>query len=246
MTLSTAPRLLLVSLRDPDDPMAEHERQCVARVCDVPEDHIHIHEGLSHPLEGSDLWGIDAVFFGGSGAYSILDPHPWRAQAIDALKRVIDARLPSWASCFGFQGLALALGGEVVHDPSRTEMGGVELALTDHGLRDPLTSLLPPSFWVQQGHQDHVDDLPEGCVPLARGGVGCEQLTRVAGAPFYASQFHPELDVAAIVYRFRFYAHHYAQGDPEGFHRKLEALQACPDTPELSDLLRTLVRTPRG
>ncbi len=244
--MNASPRLLLVSLRDTHDPMAQHERACVAAVCDVPEAHIAVHQGLSDPLTADDLTGIDAVFFGGSGAYSILDPHPWKPGAMDALKRVIDARLPTWASCFGFQGLALAMGGEVVHDPSRTEMGGVELARTEAGRADPFVGLLPDRFWVQQGHQDHVDDLPQGCQRLAVGGVGCEQLTKVDGAPFYASQFHPELDVAAIVYRFTFYADHYSQGDPDGFAAKLDALRACPDTPEIRTMLRTLVRAPRG
>lgn len=240
------PKLLLVSLRDPHDPMAEHERSCVGAVCRVDPAEIVVHTALTDPLHASDLHGVDAVFFGGSGAYSILDPHPWRQDAIDALKRVIDERIPSWASCFGFQGLALALHADVVHDPSRAEMGGVQLQLTDLGAADPLVGMLPRDFWVQSGHQDHVDRLPEGCLQLATGGVGCEQLTKVDGAPFYASQFHPELDVEAIVYRFEFYADHYSHGDPEGFARKLAALQSSPDTPEMVKVLQTLVRQGRS
>lgn len=226
--------------------MAEHERSCVGAVCRLDPAEILVHTALTEPLHADDLLGVDAVFFGGSGAYSILDPHPWRQGAIDALKRVIDARLPAWASCFGFQGLAMALDAEVVHDPARAEMGGVQLQLTAEGSADPLVGMLPRDFWVQTGHQDHVEVLPEGCLRLATGGVGVEQLTRVDGAPFYASQFHPELDVEAIVYRFEFYADHYAQGDPEGFARRLAALQNTPDTPEMVQVLQTLVRQGRG
>lgn len=242
----TDPRLLLVSLRDPHDPMAEHERACVARVCRVSEARIALLPILSGPMHASDLMGTDAVFLGGSGAYSVLDPHPWRQDALDAVSRVIDSRLPAWASCFGFQGVAMALGAEVVHDPSRAEMGGITLALTDAGRSDDLTRLLPEQFWVQTGHQDHVDTLPDGLVRLAAGGNGAEQLARVDGAPFYASQFHPELDVAAIIHRFRFYASHYDGGDPAAFHARLEALQASPDTPEIVDLLSSLVRAGPG
>lgn len=236
----TPPRALLVSLREPTDAMAHHERGCFAEAAGLPVGHIVVHPMIDGPLTQSHLHNIDAVFFGGSGAFSVLDDVPWIHAGRDALRRVVDARRPAWASCFGFQGLALALGGEVVRDDARQELGSTWLHLTDAGRADPLTGALPASFWGQEGHHDHVTRLPEGVLRLATGEVSPEQAFRVDGAPFWASQFHPELTVARTVDRFIYYRTHYFQGDPAAADALQAQLEAGEDTPGVRDLLRRL------
>ena len=234
------PRALLVSLRDPHDPMAEHERRCFAASAQVPPEQVDLHRMVEGPLPVDRLGRYDAVFFGGSGAYSVLDDVPWIKAGMTALQQVVEARVPAWASCFGFQGLALALGGTVENDDARQELGATLLHLTDAGRADPLMSALPASFWAQEGHHDHVTALPPGVVRLATGDVSLEQAFKVDGAPFWASQFHPELDRHSTIDRFLHYLDHYHDGSDADV--TLAKLRAGEDTPEVAGLLARLLR----
>jgi GMP synthase (glutamine-hydrolysing) len=185
----------------------------------------------------------DAIFFGGSGAYSVLDEVSWIREALSVLQEVVELRVPAWASCFGFQGLSLALGGQVVYDEARTEMGSTLLALTEEGAADPVLSVLPQRFWAQEGHHDRVLEVPRGVTMLATGELVPEQAFKVDGAPFYASQFHPELTVEHTLARFRHYRDEYIgdRGD-----EILEQLEAGEDTPQMGQVLRRLVRLGRS
>ncbi|MEZ4241411.1 MAG: type 1 glutamine amidotransferase [Myxococcota bacterium] len=235
------PRALLVSLRDPHDPMAAHERRCFALRADLPEAAVDVHPMTEGRPDPGRVRTYDAVFFGGSGAYSVLDDVPWIRAGLDTVLEVLDLRRPAWASCFGFQGLSLALGGEVVRDDARQELGAVALALTPAGEADPLVSVLPRAFWGQEGHHDHVDRLPDGVTLLATGQQIPNQAFRVDGAPFYASQFHPELTSASTIERFVHYQSLY-QAPGSDAEVILATLRAGEDTPEMAQLLARLVR----
>lgn len=235
------PRALLVSLRDPNDPMSAHEQRCFALRSRLPVDAVEVHPMAHGRPDRGRIRGYDAVFFGGSGAYSVLDDVAWIRDGLATLLDVVDARVPAWASCFGFQGLALALGGEVVRDDARQELGAFEHELTEAGAADEVTAVLPRRFWAQEGHHDHVDRLPPGVTPLAVGlGASPNQAFKVDGAPFYASQFHPELTAETTIERFVHYVALYnAPGsDPDGV---IATLRAGRDTPEMGELLGRLV-----
>jgi GMP synthase (glutamine-hydrolysing) len=182
---------------------------------------------------------VDALLFGGSGAYSVLDDVVWIRQAQDLLVDVVELGVPAWASCFGFQGLSVALGGAVERDDARTEMGSTRIRLTEAGQRDGLLGPLPAAFWAQQGHHDRVTVVPEGVTLLATGDVCHEQAFKVDKAPFWASQFHPELTVERTLERFRHYQEHYFEGDADAI---LRTLQSGAETPEVGDVLARLVR----
>lgn len=218
--------------------MTSHEVRCFADHLGVAAAAIEVH---SMPHGRPVLDGSDLVLFGGSGAYSVLDHVEvrWIAEAIDVLVEVVDRRIPAWASCFGFQGLALALGGEVNHDTERLEMGSVYMHLTEAGQRDPVFGTLPGSFWAQQGHQDHVDRLPSGVQLMAFGDNVQNQAFKVEGAPFWAAQFHPELTVQTTMDRARHYGGKY-MGDEER-DAVLRRLAAGADTPEVGSLLAKLL-----
>lgn len=237
-----SPRALLVSLRDPHDPMALHERHCFAATAQLPLEQLDVHAMASGRLDASTLPRYDVVFFGGSGAYSVLDDVPWIRDGLTALQEVVASRVPAWASCFGFQGLALALGGEVVNDEARTELGATLLTLTPEGRADPLLRGLPDTFWAQEGHHDHVTRLPPGVTRLVTGDVSAEQAFRVDGAPFWASQFHPELDPSTTVQRFLHYLELYFTGSRAEADAMLATLRAGIQTPEVPQLLARLAR----
>ena len=235
------PRTLLFVLRDLDDPMIAHERQAFAQAADLELEQVEVHAILTGMPDSGRLKAVDAVFFGGSGAYSVFDDVPWMQTGFDVLQEVWERQIPSWASCFGFQALAHALGGEVVRDEDRKELGSTLLHLTEAGARDPLFRALPESFWVQQGHHDVVVRLPDEVELLAKGDRVHAQAFRVRGAPFWASQFHPELRLEQTLERFTFYRDHYFDNADE-FEAARADLARGQETPEVGSLLSRLVR----
>ncbi len=98
------PRRVLVSLRDPNDPMSRQELRCFADSAGIPD--LEIAYASAGQLDDRLLDEAALLFFGGSGAYSVLDTHPWVINMLDRLVETVDRRIPAWASCFGFQGLS--------------------------------------------------------------------------------------------------------------------------------------------
>ena len=101
--------------------------------------------------------------------------------------------------------MARAMGGRCVNDLPNAEVGTIELRLTDVGRADPLFGQLPATFLGQAGHEDHVVALPTDAVLLASWGRVAEQAFRFADRPIYCTQFHPELDRAALIQRVQAY-----------------------------------------
>lgn len=213
--------------------MAEQELRCFRESALLP-DLVKVH-AADTPLDDRLLDQTSLFFFGGSGAYSVLDKHGWVRSMLDFLVRVVDAKVPAWASCYGFQGLSLALGGEVNRDDARQELGAFPIHLTDAGRADPLFGGLPDPFFAQLGHHDHVDRLPSGVTLLCTGEKIWNQAFKVDGAPFWASQFHPELRKATTMERWNYYRAHYS--DPESAAIIDADMAAAPDTPEVQTVL---------
>lgn len=235
------PRALLVCLRDAHDPMAAHEHRCFARAARLDADDLAVHRLMDGPVPGRALYRAAAVFVGGSGAYSVLDDLDWIHRGMEIMVELAARQRPTWASCFGFQAIAQALGGSVERDPSRAEMGATLLQCTPAARQDPLFCTLPEQFWAQEGHQDHVLELPPGTTLLAAGSkIRCQAL-RVDGAPVWASQFHPELTPELTLARFQHYRDRYL--DPAEAGPTFERLRAAThQTPAVGELLARLVR----
>jgi GMP synthase (glutamine-hydrolysing) len=243
--MSREPRALLVSLRDPNDPMAQQERACFASRARLPLENVDLHPMVDGRPDRGALRRFDGIFFGGSGAYSVLDDVTWIKEGMRLCVDVVEERIPAYASCFGFQGLALVLGGEVNRDDARQELGAYEIDLTDVGAADPVLGGLPRRFWAQEGHHDHVDRLPAGVTLLATGSpTARNQAFKVDGAPFWASQFHPELTVETTVERFLYYAALYAA--PGTSDAVVAHLRSGTDSAEMADVLARVVRLGRS
>lgn len=106
-----AVRYLLLQVRNPDDPMRSQEVSSFARVLRTTPDWIRVFDLLGGPLTAEHLENIDVVLLGGSGHYSVTDEGPWLDQALDSLRLVHSKRKPTFASCWGFQAMARAMGG---------------------------------------------------------------------------------------------------------------------------------------
>lgn len=223
--------------------MARQELRCFVESTGLPD--LELVHAAETALDDRLLDRASMFFFGGSGAYSVLDQHPWVRSMLDFLVVVVDRKVPAWASCFGFQGLALALGGEVNRDDARQELGAFPIDLTDAGAADPLFGHLPRTFPAQLGHHDHVDRLPSGVTLLTTGRKIHNQGFKVDGAPFWATQFHPELRKATTIERWNYYRSHYAEhpAEAEAIDRVMDE---SPDTPEVQTVLARFAEWAKG
>lgn len=231
---SSHPRVALLQVRH-DAFAEEQEQECFARACGVPRDSLLLVNLLRHPeVRATDLASAEVMILGGAGAHSALDDHPFTQPLSEVVMRWVDGGRPVFGSCWGHQFLGRLLGGSLVHDEERQELGSYLVETTAAGREDPLLEGLPDAFTVQLGHHDRVDRLPPGMEELARSELCPHQLIRLQGKPVYGSQFHPELRREDFLARLAVYRREYAPG-AEAMRRVEEGLRPSP---EASGLLR--------
>ena len=201
---------------------------------------IEVFDLLSGPLRPRDLDRCDLVLLGGSGTYSAAKGGPWFPTALDSLRSVHASGVPAFASCWGFQAMAVAMGGEVVNDPGRAEIGTHRLALTPAARTDPVFGGLGVSFMAQMGHEDIVTVLPPRATLLASSALVPHQAYRFDDAPVYCTQFHPELDVSGILARLSAYPRYLAEVAGATYEEIVARLE---ETPEANALLRRFADT---
>lgn len=228
-------RCLLLQVRDAGDPMGPHEIEAFQRIMASLPAEIAVFDLLARPLRVGDLDGVDLVLMGGSGSYSATSADPWLETALDSLRLVHSSRVPAFASCWGFQGMAAAMGGEVVRDRSRAEVGTYEVELTPAGKTDPVFAYLGGRFRAQLGHEDLVETLPPGTTLLASSARVAHQAYRFEDAPIYCTQFHPELDAAGLRSRLQGYPRYVEEVAGSTME---EVLARFEDAPEAEQLVR--------
>lgn len=205
-------RILLLQARHQDDPERQAEVVSFAEKCGLSPEQFKAHDLLSGPLRFTEVRRFDALMVGGSGDFYVSRRNlPFFAAHLEALQEVVEAAQPTFASCFGFQLLVEALGGEIVYDPDSIEVGTYDLSLTRAGREDPLMGHLPHRFAAQMGRKDRAQLLPPGVPNLASSERNPHQAFRLPEKPIWATQFHPELDELANLQRFKRYMDGYAQ-----------------------------------
>lgn len=128
---------------------------------------------------------------------AVYNREPWMETLEEFLKGHDGRHPPVLCVCFSMQMLAHARGGRVVRNPKGWEIGGAEIRLTPAGLADPLFAGLPERFGALATHEDHVEELPKGCVLLAGNEASPVQAFR-AGDSTWGVQFHPEASVPIL------------------------------------------------
>lgn len=153
------------------------------------------HNIIGSPQGYQGLWkDFDLILVGGSGDYGCVDnKEPWFVTFCRVLTSIVESDTPMFCSCFGHQALAAAMGGEVIKDKSRAELGTLEVTLNQQGRIDPLLGALEDRFLAQFGHNDQVSRLPVGAVNMASTPRCPVQSYKIPGKMIYATQFHPEL-----------------------------------------------------
>lgn len=222
---------LLLATRE-DDAAADDEYAAFLRFTGLPESLLQRVRLERQPLGPVDLDRWSGIFLGG-GPFNASDPphtkSPVQRRVEDDLANLLGALVrhdfPFLGACYGVGTLGTHGGGTV--DRTYAEpIGPVRVTLTSAGRADPLLGDLPESFDAFVGHREAVRDLPRHAVHLAASPTCPVQAFRV-GRNVYATQFHPELDIAGLCTRIEVYKHagyfepHEAEGLKELARRSL-------------------------
>ena len=233
------PRLLLLQIRIEPRVRAEE----YASFCDygrIEPQQLDTLNAFERPDFGPEvLEGYDGLIVGGASEASVLEPErfPFVPASIELMRHCIEHDFPVFASCFGFQLAALALGGRIIRDQKDFEMGTVAISLTEAATEDPIFRGVPDGFDAVSVHRERSVDCPPKAEMLAYTDSCCHAF-KVRGSRFWAFQFHPEVDRARLVERLTIFKQHYTEGDD---HLE-QVLRDAAETPYSNDLVHHFVQ----
>lgn len=202
------PFVLLASRAE--DEAADDEYAAFQRATGLAIDQLHRVRMEGGPLPTIDLDAYAGVLIGG-GPFNSSDPEESKsadqrrveAELRPLLDEVVARDFPFLGACYGIGTLGVHQGG-VIDRTYAEPIGAVPVSLTAAGLGDPLLAGMPTEFDAFVGHKEACRVLPPDAVLLA-GSPACPvQMFRIK-TNLYATQFHPELDLAGIVTRVRIY-----------------------------------------
>lgn len=225
-------QVLLLQARYSDDPAKSEEMESFARTTGLGSESWRSHDLLTGPPTQATVDACDALMIGGAGDFYLTQGDlPHLDTTLEFLRQIVEDGRPMFASCFGYQCLVLALGGELIFDPQNAEVGTYQLHTTEHAPTDPLFDLLPEAFEAQLGHKDRALHPPVGTLNLAFSERCAHQALRVPDRPVWATQFHPELDRQTNFRRFQLYLEGYSGYlSPEEQERSHLRFRDSPDT----------------
>ncbi|MCC3271166.1 glutamine amidotransferase [Arthrobacter zhangbolii] len=202
---------LLVATRAEDD-AADEEYASFLRFGGLAEEQLHRVRLEKEPMPPVNLADYSGIIVGGS-PFNSSDPEESKsavqlrveAELGQLLDDVVARDFPFFGACYGVGTLGRHQGGTV--DRTYGEpIGPVEIRLTAEGRRDPLLDGVPERFSAYVGHKEAVAQLPPHAVNLAGSATCPVQMFRIK-SNLYATQFHPELDVAGLLTRISVYRH---------------------------------------
>lgn len=220
---------LLLSTR-PEDDAALGELASFLRFTGLSERDLVWLRLEREPLGGIDLDDYSGILLGGS-PFNSGERHKSDLQLrVEAdlsrlLDQVVPRDFPFFGACYGVGTLGLYVGG-VVDTTYSEPVSAVTVSVTEAGRADPLLADLPEQFAAYVGHKEALAALPPGAVLLATAEACPVQMFRL-GENMYATQFHPELDEAAIVERIYVYANH-GYFPPETRDAVIDSVRGAP------------------
>jgi GMP synthase (glutamine-hydrolysing) len=200
---------LLLSIRA-EDAAADNEYDSFLTLSGLGEGELRRVRLEQRALGEIDLSEWSGIWLGG-GPFNYSDPDELKTpvqRRVEAdlhglLGRVVQADFPFLGACYGVGALGRQLGAPVDRQYGEP-VGAVEITLTAPGRQDPLLSGLPAAFHAFTGHKEALSRLPGQAVLLA-SSAGCRVQAFRVGANVYATQFHPELDLAGLRTRTEIY-----------------------------------------
>ena len=234
--------VLLLSCR-PEDAAAMQERELVLRFGRLADHEVEHHRVEAVPLPELDITHYRAVIMGGS-PFNASNPDKSELQRrVEAdlyrvIKQALATETPFLGLCFGVGTLTNLLGGIV--DGTHAETTSMtDVELTPEGQADPIFAGVPAEFQAFTGHKECCAQLPPGAVLLATGPTCPVQAYRF-GASAYVTQFHPELDGAALADRMIIYQH-YGYFAADDLEMLLEFARSTEPTPQVHWVLSNFV-----
>lgn len=231
-------KALLLQIRE-DKRVQTEELESFAKYAQLEVSQFKTHNVFERPCFGAEILNdVDLLFVGGASEASVSDPikYPFVQSIKNLMNEAINRNLPTFASCFGFQAAILALGGVITKDTKNFEMGTYPIRLTEHAAQDPIFKNTPDGFYAVSVHQEKATELPSQCILLAYTSECCHSF-RVVNKPFWAFQFHPELDKKCLQERLGIYKDKYTQ-DQEHFQEIINSVQ---ETVESNNLVKNFV-----
>jgi GMP synthase (glutamine-hydrolysing) len=202
---------LLLAIRA-EDAAADNEYDSFLALSGLAESELRRIRLEQRALGEVDLSEWSGILLGG-GPFNYSDPAELKTpvqRRVEAdlhglLDRVVNADFPFLGACFGIGALGRHQGAEVDRQYGEP-VGAVKITLTPPGQQDPLLSGLPAVFHAFTGHKEAISRLPGHAVLLASSARCPVQAFRI-GTNVYATQFHPELDMAGLCTRIEVYKH---------------------------------------
>lgn len=194
----------------PEDVAADDEYAAMLRCMGLAEDQLHrirLDQGPLGPVRLDDYSGIVL----GGGPFQVSDDAesktPQQQRVESDLARLLDdvvaADFPFLGVCYGIGTLGRHEGG-LVDRRYGEPVDGIQIEVTQAGTADALFSIAGASFGAFVGHKEALTELPAHAVLLASSAACPVQAFRV-GSNVYATQFHPELDLAGLATRVQTY-----------------------------------------
>lgn len=135
--------------------------------------------------------------------------------------------LPLLGICYGLGTLALHLGG-TVDTAHGEEISGIALRRTAASAGAPLLEGVPERFSAYVGHHEAVSAPAPGMTLLVEGEAAPVQMVRI-GEAAWATQFHPELDLAGVEVRIDEYGgRYYPVEKAEEIRRQVRGVDVSP------------------
>ena len=202
---------LLLAIRA-DDVAADNEYESFRAFAGLDECDLRRIRLEQRALGTIDLDDWSGILLGG-GPFNSSDPEGSKspvqrrveADLRELLGKVISAGFPFLGACYGIGALG-SQQGAVVDRRYAEPIGAVPVTLTPQGRQDPLLCGLPATFDAFVGHKEAISRLPRHAVLLASSPECPVQAFKI-GSGVYATQFHPELDVAGLCTRIDVYKH---------------------------------------
>ncbi len=211
-------KILLMQIRD-DEVTQQEELNAFIRFAKLDESQFDILNVFKTPNFDESIFSTQyhALFIGGSSDASVLKPekYPFVASCRRLISYCYQQSIPVFASCFGFQIAVMELGGQVSLDRDNMEMGIYPVELTAKAKEDLLFYDTPDPFYAVSGHQERAINLPENVTLLASSKRCPYHAIKFNEKPFYAFQFHPEVNRQDLINRITRYANRYLNSQDE-------------------------------
>lgn len=231
-------KTLLIQIRD-NPQVREEEHNSFCEFSNLEPHQIEIFNVFDQPhFSPTIVDGYDGVFVGGASEASVLEPElfPFVGNSIELMRYCIEQSIPVFASCFGYQLAVLAMNGTIVRDQKDFEMGSIPIGLSENAKDDIIYRDTPDPFMAVSVHRERAIATPQGCIELA-ATAKCPHSFKVEDKPFWAFQFHPEVDKKILVERLTVYKNAYTDGDDH----LSKVLNEAVETPESNHLLAKFV-----